>query len=81
MMIGCVIGRDRAEVSTRIDTYRAITGKPAPPIFGTVDEVVETLRRYAAAGVDRTMLQHLDHEDAEMVGVLGEVADELRDAQ
>jgi hypothetical protein len=37
------------------------------------------VRTYAAAGVDRVMLQHLDHEDVEMVGVLGEVAEQVRE--
>jgi hypothetical protein len=36
--------------------------------------VSETLGRYASAGVDRAMLQHLVHEDVEMVTLLGDVA-------
>jgi hypothetical protein len=36
--------------------------------------VVALLREYEAAGVQRAMLQHLVHEDVEMVALLGEVA-------
>ena len=75
MMIGCVVGRDRADTDERIAAWRALTGQDGSPgIAGTVDEVVAQLRAYEAAGVERTMLQHLVHEDVEMVAVLGEVA-------
>jgi alkanesulfonate monooxygenase SsuD/methylene tetrahydromethanopterin reductase-like flavin-dependent oxidoreductase (luciferase family) len=76
MMIGCVAGRDRADVAERLATWRALVGdeEGAPPLSGTVDELVEQLRAYEAAGVERAMLQHLAHEDVEMVAVLGEVA-------
>ncbi len=48
-----------------------------PPIRGTVDEVASQLRDYEAVGVERAMLQHLVHEDVEMVTLLGEVAAQL----
>ena len=78
MMTGCVVGRDRAELADRLQAFKALTGNDAPPISGTVDEVAETLRAYEAAGVERAMLQHLVHEDVEMVTVLGELAAQLR---
>ena len=76
MMTGCVVGRDAGEVAERLARIDGITGRHAepPPISGTLDEVVATLRDYEAAGVERAMLQHLYHEDVEMVGLLGEVA-------
>jgi alkanesulfonate monooxygenase SsuD/methylene tetrahydromethanopterin reductase-like flavin-dependent oxidoreductase (luciferase family) len=75
IMTGCVVGRDDAELRERLEAWRKVTGRDgAPPIAGTVEEVVETLRRYEAAGVERAMLQHLAHEDIEMVALLGEVA-------
>jgi alkanesulfonate monooxygenase SsuD/methylene tetrahydromethanopterin reductase-like flavin-dependent oxidoreductase (luciferase family) len=77
MMIGCAVGRDAAEVEERVGAWREITRGDAPPISGTVDEVVAALREYEAVGVERAMLQHLPHEDVEMVAVLGEVAAEL----
>jgi alkanesulfonate monooxygenase SsuD/methylene tetrahydromethanopterin reductase-like flavin-dependent oxidoreductase (luciferase family) len=45
---------------------------------GSADELEEQLRAYADAGVERVMLQHLEHEDVERVAVLGEVASRLR---
>jgi len=41
---------------------------------GTVDDVVEHLRRLEDAGVARVMLQHIAHDDTDMVLLLGEVA-------
>jgi len=73
MMTGCAVGRDRGEVDERLAALRAI-GSDTPPISGTVDEAAEALRAYEAAGVERVMLQHLVHEDVEMVAVLGELA-------
>ena len=80
MMAGCVVGRDRSDLAARLVAWRAITtagAQDAPPLSGTVDELVGTLRDYEAAGVERAMLQHLDHADVEMVDVLGEVASAL----
>ena len=48
-----------------------------PPLSGTIDAVVTRLKEYEAVGVQRAMLQHLDHEDLEMVSLLGEVAAQL----
>ena len=45
---------------------------------GSADELERQLRPYAEAGVERVMLQHLEHEDVETVAVLGEVAARLR---
>jgi len=77
IMIGCVVGRDQGELDRRLADFRRITGGDRPPISGTVDQVVDHLREYERAGVERVMLQHLAHEDAEMVTVLGEVAARL----
>ena len=77
MMTGCVVGRDASELRDRLARFKALTGNDTPPIYGTVGEVVERLRTYKAVGVERAMLQHLVHEDVEMVGVLGDVAAHL----
>ena len=78
MMIGCVAGRDRADLAERLDRWRDVANDPGdPPLAGTVDELVARLREYEAVGVERAMLQHLDHEDVEMVDVLGELAEAL----
>ena len=78
MMIGCVVGRDRSDTDERLAAWRALTGQEGSPgIAGTIDEVAEQLRAYEQAGVERVMLQHLVHEDVEMVAVLGELAAQL----
>ena len=46
----------------------------AENLVGTVEQVAESLREYEAAGVQRAMIQHLVHEDVEMVPLLGELA-------
>ena len=43
----------------------------AGAIVGTVDEVVERLKRLESLGVDGAMLQHLRHEDLEAVALIG----------
>jgi alkanesulfonate monooxygenase SsuD/methylene tetrahydromethanopterin reductase-like flavin-dependent oxidoreductase (luciferase family) len=78
IMIGCLVGRDQDEVDTRLARYREVVGPDPPPITGTVEQVVEQLRAYEAVGVERAMLQHLVHEDVDMVTVLGDVATRLR---
>jgi hypothetical protein len=79
MMTGCVVGRDDGEVADRLARRRSLTGNDGePPVCGTVAEVVEGLQAYEAAGVERAMLQHLDHEDLDMVDVLGDVAAAVR---
>jgi alkanesulfonate monooxygenase SsuD/methylene tetrahydromethanopterin reductase-like flavin-dependent oxidoreductase (luciferase family) len=78
MMIGCLVGRDQGEVDARLAHYREVVGPEPPPITGTVEQVVEQLRAYEAVGVERAMLQHLVHEDVDMVTVLGDVATQLR---
>jgi alkanesulfonate monooxygenase SsuD/methylene tetrahydromethanopterin reductase-like flavin-dependent oxidoreductase (luciferase family) len=82
LMTACAIGRDEEEARRRIanriarsgqqvdaDDWRAARGDAA--VVGTLDEAVAQLRRYEEAGVERVMLQHLDHTDLEMVELIG----------
>jgi alkanesulfonate monooxygenase SsuD/methylene tetrahydromethanopterin reductase-like flavin-dependent oxidoreductase (luciferase family) len=83
LMTACAIGRDAAEARQRIsrrleragqghadpDEYRAARGEAA--VLGTLDEAAAQLRRYEEAGVERVMLQHLDHTDLAMVELIG----------
>jgi alkanesulfonate monooxygenase SsuD/methylene tetrahydromethanopterin reductase-like flavin-dependent oxidoreductase (luciferase family) len=39
-------------------------------VVGTVEEVVARLQDYERAGVERVFLQHLDHDDVEMVRLI-----------
>ena len=81
-MTACAIGRTPEEARERIrrrleragqqgdpDEYREKRG--AASILGTLDEAAEQLRAYESAGVERVMLQHLDHRDLEMVALIG----------
>jgi alkanesulfonate monooxygenase SsuD/methylene tetrahydromethanopterin reductase-like flavin-dependent oxidoreductase (luciferase family) len=81
-MTGCAIGRDESEARERIrrrleragqqidpDVYKHERGGSA--ILGTVDEAVDRLRAYEAAGIERVMLQHLDHQDLAMGELIG----------
>ena len=82
LMTACAIGRDATEARERLrrrleragqqidpDEYMAQRGAAA--ILGTVDEAAEQLRAYERAGVERVMLQHLDHQDLSMVELIG----------
>jgi alkanesulfonate monooxygenase SsuD/methylene tetrahydromethanopterin reductase-like flavin-dependent oxidoreductase (luciferase family) len=77
LMTGCVVGRDESELQERLAQFKEISGQDAPPISGTVDQVVARLREYEQVGVERVLLQHLVHEDVEMVSLLGDVASQL----
>ena len=82
VMTGCIVGTDRAELLDRVGRAMArmqADGDPAQfvrdrgdvMVLGTVDEVVARLRGLEEAGVDRIFLQHLAHDDVEMVRLLG----------
>ncbi|MFL5940475.1 MAG: LLM class flavin-dependent oxidoreductase [Gaiellaceae bacterium] len=76
LMTGAVVGRDHAELDERIARFQEVRDRPGetPHVTGTLDEAAERLREYEDAGVERVMLQHLDHEDVDMVHALGELA-------
>ena len=82
LMTACAIGRTPDEARERIrrrleraghradpDEYKAARGGAA--VLGTLDEAAEQLRAYEQAGVERVMLQHLDHRDLELVALIG----------
>ena len=76
LMTQCVVGADRADVERRRRLLADRTGREpesrsGSTLVGTVDEVAERLREYEAAGVERVMLQHLLHDDLDMVELIG----------
>ena len=82
LMTACAIGRDEPEAQERIRRRIARTGQQFDPddykaqrapaaVLGTLDEAAAQLRRFEEAGVERVMLQHLDHQDLEMVELIG----------
>ena len=75
MLIGCAIGRDEGEAQDRLRAWTDFTTLGGPPhLVGTVEQVAEQLRDYETVGVERAMLQHLVHDDVEMVPLLGQLA-------
>ncbi len=81
-MTGCVVAADRAELRERVrrlmermrvegDPDDFIRERGDVMILGTVDEVVARLHALEEAGVERIFLQHLVHDDIEMVRLLG----------
>ena len=80
LMTACCVGRDRAEVVERSANRLRRMGSDADPaesleaddkLVGTVEDVAARLAEYAAVGVERVYLQHLDHSDVEMVRLIG----------
>jgi F420-dependent oxidoreductase-like protein len=70
LMAGVAVAEDEAGVQERL---AAIGGGDRGDSFlaGTTEQVVERLRGLEAAGVERVMLQHLNHEDLETVELIG----------
>jgi F420-dependent oxidoreductase-like protein len=84
LMTGCIVGADPAEVEQRARRVAERSGRDwtegdtSPLVLGTVDQAVAKLRELEEAGVDRVMLQHLLHDDLEMVHLVGkEIAPQL----
>src|SRR6266511_4342993 len=83
LMTGCVVGEDRADAVRRAGRVAERRGGSADDgeallreqsdswVAGTVDEAVARLRALSDAGVERVMLQHLAHDDVEMVALIG----------
>ena len=77
LMTLCVVGSDRADLDARCRRLEALAGhrpddRSRGAIVATVEEAAERLREYEDAGVERVMLQHLLHDDLEMVALLGQ---------
>ncbi len=76
LMTTCVVGAGPDEVRRRLrrlgdDPEKLVASNPGW-LVGTVDEVVARLRELEDVGVERVMLQHLSHDDLEMVELLGD---------
>lgn len=81
-MIGVLIGRDDAEMTERLAAMTRVLGDDADEdwlaerelrwITGTPDRARETVRGFAAAGLERIMLQDFLPWDLDMIDVMGE---------
>jgi alkanesulfonate monooxygenase SsuD/methylene tetrahydromethanopterin reductase-like flavin-dependent oxidoreductase (luciferase family) len=75
LMAPCVVGTSDAEIRDRLErACRRIDEDPAQAaaesstwIVGSPDRVCEQIAAYRSAGVERFMLQHLDHTDLDML--------------
>lgn len=86
IMTGCILGADEVEVRDRAARLKERSGREGDLdawldglrgewIIGTIDQAASRLQAYAAAGVDRVMLQHQLHDDVAMVALMGELVD------
>ena len=81
LMTGVVVAADRSGLERRMAAVMDREGESGmwatrsndgvPRIAGTVDEALQRLAEYAEAGVDRILMQHLVHEDLEMLELIG----------
>ncbi len=82
LMSTSVVGADEGELRERARGFLARAGRPGEPdewlaerrgtgLVGTVEEVLDSLGRYAEAGLDGAYFQHLDHEDLDLVRLIG----------
>ena len=81
LMTGCIVGESPRDVERRVRNVMQRSGQDGDVlawvgahdsewVIGTVGEVVDRLGRFEEAGVERVMLQHLCHEDLDMVQLL-----------
>ena len=82
LMTNTLVGSDRKDLEARAARMlqrRGDAGDPAEflanlgpeRIAGTPDQVLERLAEFAKAGVERVMMQHLLHDDLDMLAILG----------
>jgi len=82
LMSTTLIAADENELRDRARAFLDRVGRPGEAdewlaerrgagLIGTLDEVLESLGRYAEAGLDGAYLQHLDHADLDMVRLIG----------
>jgi F420-dependent oxidoreductase-like protein len=81
IMTAFLVGADEGELRDRVrrraekmgtDAEALLSDSPAGWIVGTTDQVTEQLVALRDAGVQRVMCQHYDHEDLEMVALIGD---------
>jgi F420-dependent oxidoreductase-like protein len=83
VMTACFLGETDADVEARVGRFLAIRGDGGDAaglirerrdrwLVGTVDEVAERIEGLRAVGVSRVLLQHLNHDDDDMVALAGE---------
>jgi F420-dependent oxidoreductase-like protein len=83
VMTSCFVGDDEGEAIDRIHMFQSMRGDDTDPsvlladrrdrwLAGTVEQVAERIEELRAIGVARVFLQHLNHDDDEMVSLVGD---------
>jgi F420-dependent oxidoreductase-like protein len=83
VMTACFVGSGRADAVERVARFLAVRGDGADPaslleeradrwLAGSVEEVAARIDELREIGVTRAFLQHLNHDDDEMVALVGE---------
>jgi F420-dependent oxidoreductase-like protein len=83
VMTACFVGETESDVHDRIARFLAVRADDSDPaalvaergdrwLVGTVDQVAERIAGLRDIGVTRVFLQHLNHDDDEMVALVGE---------
>jgi F420-dependent oxidoreductase-like protein len=81
VMTACFLGETDGDVRDRIARFLSVRGDDTDPktliaerrdrwLLGTVDEVAVRIGELQELGVTRVMLQHLNHDDDAMVGLM-----------
>ena len=81
VMTACYLGETHGEVVERVARFLATRGDSSDPegflaerrerwLARTVDEVAARLEELRGLGVSRVFLQHLDHDDDSMIGLM-----------
>lgn len=78
VMTSLIVGGDEVDLGRRAAAVSEVRGAPIDLeamadtwIAGTTEQVIERLRRYEQAGIQRIYLQHLPHRDLETVELIG----------
>ena len=83
VMTACFLGESTGDVEERLGRFLTASGNEADPatiareradrwLIGTVDDVVERIESLRALGVSRVLLQHLNHDDDDMLRLAAE---------
>ena len=89
VMTACFVGETDADVLARMARFVSIRGDDTDPatlvaerkdrwLVGTLDEVAGRITELRELGVSRVLLQHLNHDDDEMVALAGRLVEALR---
>jgi F420-dependent oxidoreductase-like protein len=81
IMTACFLGESHGDVRDRVARFLAVRGDGTDPdaliaerrdpwLVGTVDEVASRIGELGELGVTRVLLQHLNHDDDAMIGLM-----------